>query len=724
MQRWKNILFNSILFLNCLLLFLLLFDSRLSLPSWLQVFGRMHPLIVHFPIVLVLVYFAFLFFIPGGFKKEKWYSPLMDILLIVSAISAVLSALMGLFLSREAGYDPDGLALHKWTGVTTSFGLFLLYAFKNRLNKIPVVNYIFSFGVSAAVVFAGHFGGNITHGENFVLAPVTPVTKKIRAPFEDAFVYADLVQPILENKCISCHNSSKAKGELIMETKDLLLKGGKDGKLWDSTKADLGLLMERIHLPEEEKEHMPPTGKPQLTNQELEILYTWIKSGANFERKVAELSPTDTLRIMAAKILKQSSDEQYDFAAAGEKEIQKLSNENRVITPLYINSPALTVNFYNRTFYNAEKLKELKPLDKQIVEINLDNMPVKDEDLKILGDFTNLRKLNLNSTSITGNAIAELKRLVNLKSLSLSGTAIKAAQLHELASMPKLRSVFLWNTDIGANDIHKLEQENKNISYQSGFKGDSVILKLTPPIMENEEPVITVPVRVKLKHYIHGTIIRYTLDGTEPDSLNSPVYDGKVQINSDVTVKAKAFKHGWISSDVLQQHFFKSTYHPDSVVLLTPPDKKYKGTGGKTIVDLEKGDINNFGNEKWLGYRENEMEAMMFFGKPIEVKTVTISALKNISGYILPPASVEVWGGKNENDLKLLNKVIPAQITKESQTKTKDFVNTENLVINCNFKSTELKFIKLLLKPVVKLPQWHPGKKEKAWIFVDEVFVN
>ncbi len=178
MQRWKNIFFNTILFLNCLLLFFLLFDNRLSIPSWLQVFGRMHPLIVHFPIVLVLVYFAFLFFIPGDFKKEKWYSSLMDVLLIISAVSAVLSALMGLFLSREAGYDPDALALHKWTGAATSFGLFLLYAFRNRLSKVPVVKYIFAFGVSAAVVFAGHFGGNITHGENFVLAPVTPLTKK------------------------------------------------------------------------------------------------------------------------------------------------------------------------------------------------------------------------------------------------------------------------------------------------------------------------------------------------------------------------------------------------------------------------------------------------------------------------------------------------------------------------------------------------------------------
>ena len=56
MQRWKNSLFNITFALNCLLLFLLLFENRLSIPVWLQVAGRMHPLILHFPVVLVILY--------------------------------------------------------------------------------------------------------------------------------------------------------------------------------------------------------------------------------------------------------------------------------------------------------------------------------------------------------------------------------------------------------------------------------------------------------------------------------------------------------------------------------------------------------------------------------------------------------------------------------------------------------------------------------------------
>ena len=51
MQRWKNILFNIILCLNCILLLFVLAGDKLHVPAWLQVAGRMHPLVLHFPIV-------------------------------------------------------------------------------------------------------------------------------------------------------------------------------------------------------------------------------------------------------------------------------------------------------------------------------------------------------------------------------------------------------------------------------------------------------------------------------------------------------------------------------------------------------------------------------------------------------------------------------------------------------------------------------------------------
>jgi uncharacterized membrane protein len=133
-----------------------------------------------------------------------------------------------------------------------------------------------------------------------------PEKKQQQVLLEDAIVFNDLVKPILQTKCMSCHNNKKAKGDLIMETEELLLKGGKTGKLWDSTSADFGLLMKRIHLPLETKKHMPPQGKPQLTDDEMAVLSNWIKSGADFKIKVTELESESDLRKIADRIFTTS----------------------------------------------------------------------------------------------------------------------------------------------------------------------------------------------------------------------------------------------------------------------------------------------------------------------------------------------------------------------------------------------------------------------------------
>lgn len=711
----KNILATLLIPLNSLLLLFLIFDDKLIVPSWLQVAGRLHPVILHFPIVLVLIYFVITLIIPKKTKAEPWFIDLSGWLLLIAAFMAVITALAGLLLSREAGYDADNIALHKYTGSITSFLLVSIYFLRNYFKANPALLNIPVAGTAVLIIWAGHLGANITHGDNFVLAPVTPTYTKPQVSLEDAFVYADLVEPILEDKCMGCHNNKKAKGELVMETKELLLKGGKNGKLWDTAKADLGLLMQRIHLPEEAKEHMPPKGKPQLTDEESGILYEWIKSGAEFDKKITDLPVTDTLRILASKVLKQSSDEVYDFAAADEKQIIKLSNNNRVITPVAMESPALVVNFYNKPFYNSKELEALQPLNTQIVELNLDNMPVTDDDLKTIAQFVNLRRLNLNATSITGSTLQELNKLQFLKSLSLSGTLVKPNQVAALTTLPKLRAVYLWNTEIDKKDIQSLEEKNKNITYQTGFKGDSTILKLTPPVLENDNFVITSPIPLKLKHYIRGAVIRYTTDGKEPDSLSSPVYDKVIDINTDFTLKAKAYKPGWISSDIISQHFFKGTYRADSAILLSKMDDKYKGNGAATIIDGIKSDI-NFASGKWLGYRENPMEVMLLFDKPVEANSITLSMLQQIGAYIFPPVQVTVWGGADKNHLKLLTTIKPQQPTKES--------TQENLAITCSFAPANVSCIKLLITPVRSLPAWHDGKGQKAWVFVDEVFVN
>lgn len=714
-MRWKTVLFNIAFSLNCLLFFLILLEGQLQVPLWLQVAGRMHPLVLHFPIVL-LVLTIFWELLPHSEQAGAAVKThIGDVLLLSAALSAVVTSLLGLFLSREEGYAPDVLLWHKWGGVALSLLTLVWYTLRRQVRQAkPLLITITGAGLIAIVV-TGHQGANITHGDNFLLAPMTVQREQPPVLLEDAIVFTHMVQPILETKCIGCHNKQKAKGSLVMTTEAALLKGGKTGPLWDSTEQDFGLMFQRIHLPLDNKKHMPPKGKPQLTEEERAVIYHWVKSGADFTVKVTELPPTDTLRILAANLFQTIETDHYSFAAADDTKIRALNTGYRVIAPLAAGSPALGVAFFSAANFHAEHLRELLPMKEQVVSLNLSKMPITDADLKTVGQFKNLRKLNLSFTPISGAGLGELMTLVELKHLSLSGTGVQWKEVEQLTALPKLSRLFLWNTPIGRDGIQQAAARYTRLNIEGGYSGDTVVLKLNPPILENEEQIVQEPAPLQLKHYIKGTTIRYTTDGSIPDSLHSPAFTSGVMIDKNMTVKAKAFKPGWISSDVVERSFCKAGYKPDSILLLHPPNEQYKGDGARTLTDAQKGD-QNFRSGKWLGYKENPLTAQLLFKQPVSLSSVAISTLIDIGSYIMPPQQIEVWGGSHPSRLRMLGRLRPPQPAKDTAGYMQGY--------QVSFGAATVNVVKLMVTPVGKLPAWHRGKGDKGWVFVDEVFVN
>ena len=581
MQRWKSIIYNISFALNCLLVFLLVFEPKLLVPSWLQVAGRMHPLILHFPIVLMILAIVWELFMRPVHVEEKTERNIGDLLLLAASFTAVFTSLMGLFLSKEGGYSEDTLVVHKWGGVIVSLLTLAWYSLREQVRRFRIASIALTIFSAIAIIVTGHQGANITHGENFLLAPVTQPAAPKPVLIEDAVVFTDMVKPILDAKCIGCHNQQKAKGELVMETPQLLLKGGKTGLLWDTAVKNFGLMFDRIHLPEDQKKHMPPKGKPQLTDDEIDVLYQWVKHGADFKVKVIDLPETDSLRQIANVMFKTIETDQYTFEPASESKIKELNTNYRNVTPLALESPAVGVEFFQAAQFKSEQLKDLLAIKEQVVSLNLNKMPVKDEDLKTISQFKNLRKLNLGFSDITGASIEELAKLPELKQLSISGTKLKAADLEKLAVLKNLTSIYAWNTGISEAEFATISNRLKKVQVEQGFKGDTILTKLNEPIIENEEEILTEPVPLKLKHYVQGVTIRYTLDGTEPDSLKSPKYDGKVILDRNLVMKAKAFKPGWITSETITKNFYKSGLKVDSVALVTAPDPGYKADGPK-----------------------------------------------------------------------------------------------------------------------------------------------
>lgn len=714
MQRWKNSLLNACFALNCLLVFLLVFEKKFSVPPLLQVGGRMHPMVLHFPLALVVLYaVAVVILPPRKTSIDDSYRNTTDFLLLLAAFTSVITALMGLFLSKEEGYDPQALQWHKWSGIAVPIFTLLWYSFSKPIQSKKITSVLSSSIALFIILLTGHLGAEITHGENSLLAPIMP-DKQPAVSADQAIVFTNMVKPILEAKCAGCHNNKKAKGELVMQTEALLLKGGKNGKLWDTTAADLGLLLRRVHLPIAQKEHMPPQGKAQLREQEIEIITQWIGKGADFQLRVADLAVADTLRQIADKIFAPAHTTEYSFAEADASVIKKLNTVNRVVSAEALGSPALSVSFFNSTLFHADQLKDLGKIKKQIVSLDLAKMPLKDDDIKIIGEFENLKRLNLSFTGISGAGLAALKKLKFLKSLSLSGTKLRAAQLEQLKNFAQLETVYTWNTGIAATDIEKLRQKIKTIRFETGFNGDTMILKLSPPVLLNEEAFITTAIPLQLKHYIQGATIRYTLDGSEPDSLHSPVFKGNETIENTVVIRAKAYKPGWMSSDVLEAAFYKNTYTPHSVVYLSQPDSGHRDDKGKILIDREKQEA-NFLLGNWVAFRENKMECLLQFLSPVAVQNITLNALIETTHDIMPAQWIEIWGGHDAKNMKRLSRLTPQQPTMHK----KPFIR----IFDFKFKPATVNYIKIVAAPTL-LPAWHSRKGTRAWMFIDEVLVN
>ncbi|GAA4432148.1 chitobiase/beta-hexosaminidase C-terminal domain-containing protein [Ravibacter arvi] len=705
-------LYNTAFFLNGLLVFFLVFEDRLVTPGWMYLVGRFHPLVLHFPLVVLLLFAGWVIVVekPGS---NRWHAGLADTLLLTGTLTAAVAALSGFVLSQEDGYEADAIFFHKWLGIGVSLGSLAWYA-------IPVRRTPWNFSAKAvAVVFilvtmaAGHLGGNLTHGNDFL---IPAAGEKARVALEDAQVYRDLVQPVLQQKCYPCHNADKAKGGLQMHTRELLAKGGENGIPWDTTQADLGLLLRRVHLPANDKKHMPPRGKAQLTEDEVVLLTAWIKSGSGFDGKVSELPRESPLYSYAQAVLRTgSAEDMYAFKAADASRVAALNTNYRIVKPLAPESPALVVNFYNRAAFKNSDISDLLPVGDQVISMDLSKMPVGDEDLKTIARFSRLRKLLLNFTDIKGNTLSELKKLPFLKELALSGTAVTATHLKTLEEIPSLRDVYLWSTPLSADEFAHLKK-SKKIRYESGFRSDTVVIALNAPTVENQEQILTGGTRIRLSHRIPGAEIRYNLDGTVPDSAVSAVYSGPIAISQNTKLVARAFRAGWLGSAPVERFFIKANYRADSVHLISPPDAKFKGKGGKTLSDgIRSITLPNSGD--WLGYRDTDFQSDLFFRKPVKVSSVTLSMLQNLNRFIFPPARLEVWGGANPDSLALLKVIRPAMPKKMVP-------GNEDFLLEAGFEPRLLGCIRVIAKPVGKLPAWHPKKGEKGWVFVDEVIIN
>lgn len=296
-------------------------------------------------------------------------------------------------------------------------------------------------------------------------------------------LYGDLVAPVLAAKCAGCHGEKKPKGKLRVDSLEALLKGGNEGASVIAGKVDESPLLQRVYLPLDDDEHMPPEDKEQLTAEETAVLAFWITSGAKGTGTVAEFKPDEKAAAALAHVLGNLPEVPEKVAKADapktDPAMDKLVAETigsvetigASLMPIAQDTPELRFSALNVSKeFSDDQLAVLKPVSVRVKWVDLARTKVGDKGLAHLAGMNNLTRLHLENTAVTDAGLDSLKGLANLEYLNLYGTQVTDAGLQKLAPLKKLKKLFIWQTKATDAGATKLAAAIPGIDINTGWK--------------------------------------------------------------------------------------------------------------------------------------------------------------------------------------------------------------------------------------------------------------
>lgn len=484
---------------------------------WLRLVGRLHPLVVHFPIALLLT--AVMVEVFRLVRRKPRPSPTALTCMgfgVAFAAAAIASGLANeQFESHGRALAPAidrhqvlGIAAGSIGGAALLLGLINLKSARRGWRAAYVLSLVLT---AAAIGVTGHLGGSLVYGDDYLTSLLRPQAREPETsdrasetqrttdptstapdsasdPAEAGVFFNPDVVAIITERCADCHGPTKQRGGLRLDHYDGLF--GEDESLWvvqpfDPERSEL---LRRVRLPEGDDDAMPPKGE-RLSSQQIALIETWIAQGAPEAAPAApSIEPRADEQVRADETPGDSTDGftvpaptdvPWNQIIAGDPArltaaLDAITSRGGAATRIQQGSDAVDVNLsvVGESISDAD-LDLLSDLRETLVWLNLGGTSITDVGLARLAAFSQLRRLHLERTAVTDAGLVSIAAIPRLEYLNLYGTTVTDAGLESLVACTTLRELYLWQTSATAEGVAAFAAARPDVAVWAPFSSTS-----------------------------------------------------------------------------------------------------------------------------------------------------------------------------------------------------------------------------------------------------------
>jgi hypothetical protein len=227
----------------------------------------------------------------------------------------------------------------------------------------------------------------------------------------------------------------------------------------------------------------------------------------------------------------------------------------------------------------------------------------------------------------------------------------------------------------------------------------------------SSKPIFNEPLTISLTHPDPKTQLRYTLDGSEPDST-STLYKNPFTLTHSAIVTGKAFKTGsYASFSTLRKEY---VFVPVNKVSIEPlPDKMENPL---SLVDGVKGKMGNLTGE-WIGIAPgNDFNATIEFSSPQQIKTCSLRFMEDWYNRQFAPSQVSI---ETSEDGKTYQNVY-----NETFDSSPMAWNIYLKTFNCPVNKLNVKYLRILAKNNGFPIWWKEMERASAGMMTDEILLE